>query len=85
MPHPTPGQPARDALSDRNRKALEALRKLWAQPPARTDAEREAWVREIRIMREESTRRMLEKTARAGNRPVVPPAGDDPAPESCRP
>lgn len=85
MPHPTPGQPARDALSDRNRKALEALRELWAQPPARTDAEREAWIREIRLMREESTRRMLEKTARAGNRPVVLPAGDDPAPESCRP
>lgn len=85
MPHPAPSRPAPDALSDRNRKALEALRRLWAQPPARTDAEREAWVREIRLMREESTRRMLEKTARAGNRPVVLPAGDDPAPESCRP
>ena len=85
MSRPTPGQPAPDALSDRNRKALEALRRLWAQPPARTDAEREAWIREIRLMREESTQHMLEKFESAPEKPVAPPAGDDPAPESCRP
>lgn len=85
MPRRPPNRTGPATPTDRNRRALDALRRLWAQPPARTDAEREAWIREIRLRREESTRRMLEETARAGNRPVVLPAGDDPAPESCRP
>lgn len=48
----------------RNREALKALRKLWAQPPARTDEEREDWIREIRLMRQASTRHLLKEIER---------------------
>lgn len=37
------------------------------------------WIREIRIMREESTRHLLEKFELPPEEPVAPPAGDDPA------
>lgn len=33
-------------------------------------------------MREESTQRMLEKFEEVPEKPVAPPAGEDPAPES---
>lgn len=49
----------------RNKEALEELRRLWAQPPAHTEEEIEDWLREVRLMREASTRHMLEKIERA--------------------
>lgn len=67
-----------DREKPRNREALKALRKLWAQPPARTDKEREAWIREIRLMRQASTRHMLKKFERARKAPASgPTSGDD--------
>ena len=65
-----------DSLSDRNRKALEALRSLRARPPARTDEELENWIREIRLRREASTRHLLEKIERA----LEEPDSADPGP-----
>ena len=65
-----------ETLSDRNRRALEALRSLRARPPARTDEELENWIREIRLRREASTRHLLEKIARA----LEEPDSTDPAP-----
>lgn len=85
MPRRPPNRTGPANLSDRNRKALASLRELWAQPPARTEEEREAWIREIRLRREESTRHRLEKIARARNRLVAPPPDEGPAPESSRP
>ena len=80
MPQRSPNRTGPADLSDRNRKALEALRKLWAQPlPARTAEAMDEWIREIRLMREESTRHLLEKFELAPEKPVAPPAGDDPA------
>lgn len=85
MPRRPPNRTRPAPLSDRNRKALQALRELWAKPPARTDAEREAWIREIRLTREESTRHLLEKIARRRKRLVAPPPDEGRAPESSRP
>lgn len=45
----------------RNRDALDALRSLARHPPSLTDDEVDAWEREIRLERQASTRRMLEK------------------------
>lgn len=56
----------------RNRAALEALRSLARHPPSRTDEERDAWCREIRLEREASTRRMLEKVGAAMAAPDEP-------------
>lgn len=84
MPRRPPGRPDPDNLSDRNRQALAALRRLWAQPPARTDEEREKWIREIRLMGEASDRRMLEQIEPASEIPVMAPRGDDSAPEFSR-
>lgn len=84
MPRRPPGRPDPDSLSDRNRQALAALRRLWAQPPARTDEEREKWIREIRLMGEASDRRMLEQIEPATESPIAAPPDEDPAPESPR-
>lgn len=46
-----PDQPDPDSLPDRNRDALDALRGLWAQPPARPEEETENWIREVRHTR----------------------------------
>ncbi len=83
MPQRPPNRTGPADLSDRNRKALEALRKLRAQPlPARMEMEMEDWIREIRLMREESTQQMLEKFDLPPEEPVAPPAGDDSPPPS---
>lgn len=58
-----------DSLSDRNRKALEALRSLRARPPARTDEELENWIREIRLRREASTRHLAGEDRAGAGRP----------------
>lgn len=80
MPQRPPDRTGPADLSDRNRKALAALRRLWAQPlPARTAEAMDEWIREIRIMREESTQHLLEKFELPPEEPVAPPAGDDPA------
>ena len=84
MPRRPPGRPDPDSLSDRNREALAALRRLWAQPPARTDEEREKWIREIRLMGEASDRRMVEQIEPATESPIAAPPDEDPAPESPR-
>lgn len=63
-----------DREKPRNREALEALRRLRELPRARTKEETEAWIREVRLMREESTRHMLDKIARARRKPI---SGDD--------
>lgn len=83
MPQRPPHRTGPADLSDRNRKALAALRRLWAQPlPARTAEAMDEWIREIRIMREESTQQMLEKFELPPEEPVAPPAGDDSPPPS---
>ena len=79
MPRRPPVQPDPDDLSDRNREALEALRRLWAQPPALTEEEIREWIREVRLMGEASDCRMLEQFEPAREKPVAPPPGDDPA------
>lgn len=82
MPRRPPNRTGPATLSDRNRKALASLRELWAQPPALTAEETDDWIREIDLMREESTQRMLEKFEEASEKPVAPPAGEGPASES---
>ena len=82
MPRRPPNRTGPANLSDRNRKALAALRELRAQPPALTAEETDDWIREIGLMREESTRHLLEKFEQAPEKPVAPPAGEGPAPES---
>lgn len=74
---PRPPDPA--TRSDRRREALEALRRLRALPRTRTKEETEAWIREVRLMREESTLHMLEKIERARKPPIAPPPGEDDA------
>lgn len=85
MPRRPPNRTGPANLSDRNRKALASLRELWAQPPTLTEEETEAWIREIRLMREESTERMLEQFQGAAEKPVEPTAGGGPAPEPPQP
>ena len=82
MPHRPPNRTGPANLSDRNRKALASLRELWAQPPALTAEETDDWIREIDLRREESTRHLLEKFEEAPEKPVAPPAGEGPAPDS---
>ena len=82
MPRRPPNRTGPANLSDRNRKALAALRELRAQPPALTAEETDDWIREIGLMREESTRHLLEKFEQAPEKPVAPPAGGGRAPES---
>ena len=77
MPSQPTVRPDPETLSDRNREALEALRSLAEHPPRLTDEETEAWIREIRLERQASTRKMLEKWEQAGSQPV---ARDDCAP-----
>ena len=78
---PTPRRPrARPdpaTRTDRKREALEALRSLRALPRTRTKEETEAWIREVRLMREASTLHLLEKIERAITKPVPPPSGED--------
>lgn len=61
----------------RNRKALETLRKLWAQPPALTEEETDAWIREIRLIGEASERRMLEQFELPKEEPTSGPTSED--------
>lgn len=56
----------------RNRDALDALRSLARHPPSRTAEETEAWLREIRLEREASTRRMLKRMEAAAEEPDEP-------------
>lgn len=72
-------RPDAAARSERRREQLEALRRLQALPRTRTKEETEAWIREIRIGREESTLHLLEKLERAWMPWVAPPPGDDDA------
>lgn len=74
-----PDRPDPAARSDRRREQLDALRRLQALPRARTKEETEAWVREVRLGREESTLHLLEKLERAWMPWVAPPPGDDDA------
>ena len=75
-----PDRPDAAARSDRRREQLEALRRLQTLPRARTKEETEAWIREVRLMGEESTLHLLEKLERAWMPWVAPPPGDDDAP-----
>lgn len=59
-----PDRPDPASRSDRRRQGLEALRRLRELPKARTKAETEAWIREVRLTREESTLHMLERARR---------------------
>lgn len=72
MPRPTPVRPDPDTPSDRNRDAIEALRSLAEHSPHLTDAEAEARIREIRLERQASTRKMPERPAAATGTPVTP-------------
>ena len=72
-----PVGPAPNAPNDRRREALEALRSLRDLPRARTKEETEAWIREVRLMGEASDLHMLEKMARAREKPVTPDRGAD--------
>ena len=75
--HPRPpDRPDPATRSDRRRQALEALRRLRDLPRTRTKGETEAWIREVRLIREESTLHMLEKIERARKPPIAAPAGE---------
>lgn len=74
MPRPTPVRPDPADLSDRNRDAIEALRRLAEHPPHLTDAEAEAWIREIRLERQASTGKMPERLEPGTGRPADPAA-----------
>lgn len=73
--NPLPGEPRPSRPSDpaarieRRRKQLEALRRLQTLPGTRTK-EIEAWIREVRLRREELTRPLQEQFERAGRKPV---------------
>ena len=71
-----PDRPDPASRSDRRRQGLEALRRLRELPKARTKEETEAWIREVRLRREESTRHLLEKLERARRKPVLPDSRD---------
>ena len=64
-------RPDRATRTDRRREALEALRSL-RDLPRRTKEETEAWIREVRLMRRASTRRLPEKVEQARQKPVPP-------------
>ena len=66
-----------DREKPRNRKALESLRRLWAQPPALTAEETDDWIREIRLMRQASTRHMLEKFGQVSEAPTSGQTSED--------
>lgn len=71
MPQGRPVGPDPENRSDRNREALEALRSFAEHPPCLTDEETEAWIREIRLERQASTRKMLERLESATEQPVA--------------
>ena len=77
---PTPRRPRAPAdaaaRTDRNREALEALRSLRDLPRSRRKEETDAWIREVRLTRQVSTRHLPAKIERARQKPVAPDSGD---------
>lgn len=65
---------ASDREKPRKQEALDALDAIRDLPRARTKEETEAWMREVRLMRQDSTRHMLEKIERARKKPI---SGED--------
>lgn len=76
MPSQPTVRPDPETLSDRNREALEALRSLAEHPPRLTEEETEAWIREIRLERQASTEKMLERLESATEQPVATVGND---------
>lgn len=76
MPSQPTVRPDPETLSDRNREAVEALRSLAEHPPRLTDEETEAWIREIRLERQTSTRKMLERLESETEQPVATGGND---------
>ena len=77
---PTPRRPTvrsdAAARTDRNREALEALRSLRDLSRSRRKEETDAWIREVRLTRQASTRHLPAKIERARQKPVAPDSGD---------
>lgn len=76
MPQGRPVGPDPENRSDRNREALDALRSLAEHRPRLTDEETDAWIREIRLERQASTRKMLERLESATEPPVATVGND---------